>query len=198
MPVDFTDFLRSLRADGKLIVSSVIKAAAGKRIVTDVQEDTNNVTIEREDETGGVSNVVISKVPGAAGTDTTARAAAAQAQSEIDTHEVSPHNTDIVARAAAVNAQGEIDTHEANHPSGLTISTTPPGNTPGVPAAGDSGDVSDAEHDHGITPGQGGEADQTARDAAAAAQTDLDTHEASTHNTDAAARATAATNTGWP
>ena len=203
MPVDFTDFLRSLRADGKLIVSSVIKAAAGKRIVTDVSETANDVTIEREDETGSVSQVVISKVPGAAGTDSTARAAAAMAQLEIDVHEVSTHNTDTVARAAAVTAQGEIDTHEANHPSGVTISTDAPGNTPGVPAAGDSGEVSDSGHDHGITPGQGGGADQTARDSAAAAQTaadaaqgEIDTHEASTHNTDTAARATAATNTG--
>ena len=132
--------------------------------------------------------------------DQTARAAAAMAQAEIDAHEVSVHNTDTAARAAAATAQDEIDAHEADHPSGVTISTTPPGNTPGSPVAGDSGDVSDAGHDHGITPGGGGgSVDQTARDSAEAAQTaadaaqaEIDTHDVSTHNTDTTARSVAA------
>ena len=45
---------------------------------------------------------------------------------------------------------------------------------------------------HEGTPhGGGGGVDQTARDSAAAAQTEIDTHEASTHNTDTTARSTA-------
>ena len=37
MTVDFTDLLGSLRADGKLILSNLIKASAGKKFVVDVR-----------------------------------------------------------------------------------------------------------------------------------------------------------------
>ena len=43
--------------------------------------------------------------PSSSGTDSVARAAAAAAQSEIDTHEASTHNTDITARSTARNAR---------------------------------------------------------------------------------------------
>ena len=49
--------------------------------------------------------------------------------------------------------------------------------------------ILNAHHEPGTG---GGTTDQTARDAAAAAQSEIDTHEASTHNTDSAARASAA------
>ena len=37
-PIDFQQLLGSLRADGKLILTTVIKAAAGKRFVTDARD----------------------------------------------------------------------------------------------------------------------------------------------------------------
>ena len=37
-----------------------------------------------------------------------------------------------------------------------SISSTPPGNTPGSPSAGSTGELSDAGHDHGTQPGTGG------------------------------------------
>ena len=61
MPVDFVTRLRSLAADGKLIASNFIAAAAGKKIVQDVSEDANNVTLTLENETQQTSTVTIPK-----------------------------------------------------------------------------------------------------------------------------------------
>ena len=62
MPIDFNDLIDTLRSDGKLLISSLVKAATGKKIVTDVAEDTNDVTIELEDDTGTASSVTIPKI----------------------------------------------------------------------------------------------------------------------------------------
>ena len=98
------------------------------------------------------------------GTDQTARDSAQDAQDDIDTHGASTHNTDGEAREASQRANDKVDEHVANHPSG-------------------------------------GNVDQTARNAAASAlsradtaQTEIDTHEATTHNTDTTARASAEDN----
>ena len=105
-------------------------------------------------------------------------------QVDLDAHEASTHNVDSTARSEALAAQGLITGHQsasAAHNTeigtlieahravatahqqpggggggGLTISTTAPGNTPGTPDAGDSGEVSDGGHDHGIEAGGGG------------------------------------------
>ena len=61
MPIDFITRLRSLAADGKLFASNYIAAAAGKKIVTDVAEDANNVTLTVENETQQSSAVTIPK-----------------------------------------------------------------------------------------------------------------------------------------
>ena len=101
-------------------------------------------------------------------TDSTARGAAAQTQTELDTHEASTHNTDSVARSTAVNARQVGESAQTTADTARTDLTA-----------------------HKATP-HGGGTDQTARDAAAAAQADVDTHAASTHNTDAGARTAAA------
>ena len=98
MTIDFSDLLGSLRSDGKLIISSVIKAAAGKKVVQDVREDANAVEIDLEDEVGAISTATIQK---GSAVDSAARSSAASAQ------------------ATATGAQTEIDDHETNHPSGV-------------------------------------------------------------------------------
>ena len=90
MPTDFTDFIRSLRNDGKLILSNAIKAAAGKKVVLDVRDSASAVEMDLENEVGVLATVSIPK--GAA--------------------------IDAIAREAATAAQTDIDEHEANHPSG--------------------------------------------------------------------------------
>ena len=56
---------------------------------------------------------------------TNAQNAASAAQGEIDTHEASEHNTDATARAAAATAQTEIETHEAStHNTDITAQST--------------------------------------------------------------------------
>ena len=69
MPIDFTDFLRSLRSDGKLFVSTVIKAAAGKKILTDARDTVTATEIDLEDEAGVPSTIRIPKGGAGAGTD---------------------------------------------------------------------------------------------------------------------------------
>ena len=90
MAIDFQDLLGSLRADGKLILTTLIKAAAGKKFVVDVRDTTNSLDVDLEDEAGVVETVSIPK--GSA--------------------------VDATARAAAATAQEDIDDHEANHPEG--------------------------------------------------------------------------------
>lgn len=80
--------------------------------------------------------------------------------------------------ANEASTRGQADTALGNRIDGLSIpdpSDAAPGNTPGSPSAGTSADYARADHDHGITPGTDGGTDQTARDAAAAAQLDVDT-----------------------
>ena len=79
MSIDFTDFLRSLRADGKLIISNAIKAFPGRKLVIDARDTTNALSIDLEDNLGVVSTVVI---PKGAAVDATARAAAEAAQED--------------------------------------------------------------------------------------------------------------------
>ena len=88
--------------------------------------------------------------------DTTARSEALAAQTLIAGHQVASaaHNTEIVARIATHAALPNV--HHVPGAGGVTISTTAPGNTPGAPDAGDSGEVSDGGHDHGIEAGAGG------------------------------------------
>ena len=88
--------------------------------------------------------------------DTTARSEALAAQTLIAGHQVASaaHNTEIVARIATHAALPNV--HHVPGAGGVTISSTAPGNTPGTPDAGDSGEVSDGGHDHGIEPGGGG------------------------------------------
>ena len=110
MAISFTDFLESLRADGKLIVSTVIKAAAGRRILTNAVDSPSSLDIDLEDANGDIETVSIPK--GAA--------------------------VDAVARAAAETAQEDIDDHEANHPSGggegASLSDETPESTGGADA----------------------------------------------------------------
>ena len=61
MPIDFNDLLDTLRADGKLILSRLVKASPGKKIPTNVTDGTNNVVLEVEDEVGTSSTVTIPK-----------------------------------------------------------------------------------------------------------------------------------------
>ena len=129
MPIDFTDFLRSLRSDGKLFVSTVIKAAAGKKILTDARDGANSLEIDLENDAGEIETVVI---PKGAAVDATARAAAAEVEQELEDHEATPHGgggggdgTDQVARDAAEAAQAEIDAHEGPTPRTTPISCSP-------------------------------------------------------------------------
>ena len=122
MPIDFTDFLRSLRTDGKLILSNAIKAAAGKKVLADARDSTNSLEIDLENDAGALETVVI---PKGAAVDATARAAAETAQEDIDDHEANHPSggmggADQVARDAAQAAQDEIDAHE-----GATHNTDP-------------------------------------------------------------------------
>ena len=52
--IDFQELLGSLRADGKLILSTLIKAAAGRKFVTDARDSANS-EIDLENETGDIS-----------------------------------------------------------------------------------------------------------------------------------------------
>ena len=118
-------------------------------------------------------------------TDTVARASAQEAhdaadqaqvdattaQGEIDTHEASTHNVDSTARSEAQAAQGLITGHEV---------ATAPHNAAIAELIEEHRLVSDSHH----TPGEGGVGGLTA---AAAAQADLDAHEATQHNHDAGA-----------
>ena len=131
--IDFQELLGSLRADGKLILSKLIKASPGRKVVQDARDNPNVLEIDLEDEAGDVATV---SIPKGAAIDATARESAA------------------MAGAAAATAQEDIDDHEANHPEG----------------------------------GSGDGTDQVARDAADAAQAEIDAHEAATHNTDPVAR----------
>ena len=106
----------------------------------------------------------------------TAQAAADGAQGEIDTHEGSTHNVDSTARSEALAAQGLITGHEV---------ATAPHNDAIAELIEAHRLVSDSHH----TPGMGGVGGLTA---AAAAQADLDAHEATQHNHDAGARTAAA------
>ena len=99
--------------------------------------------------------------------DQTARNAASAAQSDIDTHELEPHNTDTVARAGVSTNASNLTAHEA------------------TPHGGGGG---------GTTDQTARDSAATAQAAADAAQTDVDSHETSAHNTDTTARASAATN----
>ena len=123
---------------------------------------------------GTVETTPFTPGSGGGGIDQPARDAAAAAQSEIAAHELSPHNTDAVARSTAVNARQIGEAAQATADAVRTELAT-----------------------HETTPhGGGGGTDQMARAAAAAAQGEIDAHEASTHNHDATARAAAATAQG--
>ena len=129
---------------------------------------------------------------GGGGIDETARdaAQAAQttavaAQSDIDEHEVTPHNMDTTARQAAAtaqtaanDAQAEIDAHEG------TLHNTDQTARDAAAAAQAEIDAHEAStHNH----------DAGARTAAANAQSAIEDHERTTHNTDTVARNAAAT-----
>ena len=127
MPIDFTDFLRSLRTDGKLILSNAIKAAAGKKVLADARDSANSLEIDLENDAGALETVVIPK--GAA--------------------------VDATAREAAAEAQADIDEHEANHPEGGGTGETTPlsDDTPestGDADAGVSTDASRGDHVHNV------------------------------------------------
>ena len=100
MVVRFTDLLGSLRSDGKLIISTVIRAAMGKKIVQDVRDSADSVEFDLEDASGARTVATIPKTGGVGGADQIARDAATAAQTAADA------------------AQTEIDEHEANHPGG--------------------------------------------------------------------------------
>ena len=149
-------------------------------------------------------------------TDATARAAAATAQTEIETHEASTHNTDITAQSTAFNArqtaeqaQTTVETHRAStHNTRRTTARHPAGgggvsldeNLPAPAVAMRLGWNADASGqcqllrgDHPIDGSGGWNAQitaESARDAAAAAQSDADT--AQTTAGQAQATATAA------
>ena len=89
-------------------------------------------------------------------------------QSDLDAHEASTHNTDATARAAADTVETEFDSHVANHPGGVG----------GVPA---DNTISRAKLTTALRDDVDAHADQT----------DLDAHEASTHNVDSTARSEA-------
>ena len=141
--IDFQQLLGSLRADGKLILSKLILASAGKKVVQDVRDSPNSLEIDLENDAQEIETVVIPKgaavdatareaaaeaqadiddheanhpEDGGGGADQTARDAAAAAQAEIDQHEAATHNHDTHARNIANAAQDEIDAHETNHP----------------------------------------------------------------------------------
>ena len=129
-------------------MSNVIKAAPGKKVLTDARDSTNALEVDLENEDGAASTVVI---PKGAAVDATAREAAAEAQADIDDHEANHpegggggDGTDQVARDAADAAQAEIDAHEA-----ATHNTDPVARNRGT----------------------------TARNEAQAAQDDIDAHE---------------------
>ena len=84
MAIEFQDLLGSLRGDGKLILTNLIKAAAGKKFVVDVRDSTNSLDVDLEDALGAVETV---SIPKGSAVDATARAAAATAQEDIDEHE---------------------------------------------------------------------------------------------------------------
>ena len=89
-------------------------------------------------------------------------------QTELDSHEGSTHNTDTTARTAAAGAESDLASHVANHPGGVG----------GIPADGAVGRTQ-------LSPSVVTDID------AHADQSELDAHEASTHNVDATARSEA-------
>ena len=125
--IDFAGLLRSLRADGKLILSNAIKAAAGKKVLTDARDGANSLEIDLENDAGVAETVVIPK--GAA--------------------------VDATAREAAAEAQADIDDHELNHPTGggggetTPLSDDTPESTGGADA-GVSTDASRGDHVHNV------------------------------------------------
>ena len=129
--------------------------------------------------------------------DQTARDSAAAAQTAADS-----------ATTAAAAAQSDIDAHEANHPSGgqLVVLTRRRGmrrqqhkpismrtrRQPITPMQGRRTAAANAQsaiEDHEGTPHN---TDTTARDAAANAQSAIEDHEGTPHNTDTTARTAAA------
>ena len=118
------------------------------------------------------------------GTDQVARDAATAAQTEIDTHEASTHNTDITAQSTALNArqvgeqaQTTIETHEASEHNHDATARTAAG------AAQTTANTVRTELTAHEGAPHGGGVDQTARDAATAAQAEVDAHKASTPTT---------------
>ena len=101
--IDFQQLLGSLRADGKLILTTLIKAAAGKKFVVDARDSPNALDFDLENDAGIVETV---SIPKGSAVDASAREAAASAAAE------------------AAAAQAEIDDHEAMHPSGGTADQT--------------------------------------------------------------------------
>ena len=151
--IDFQELLGSLRADGKLILTTLIKAAAGKKFVVDARDSTNALDFDLEDENGTVATV---SIPKGSAVDATARAAAETAQTAAD------------------DAQTDIDDHEANHPSG--------GGGGADQVARDAAQAAQDEIDahEGATHNTDTVARNratTARNEAQAAQTEIDTHE---------------------
>ena len=158
----YADALRSSGAAMILLPYKVIRAGSTGEAVAAAQAAVgttgNPVTDVTVDATAGTITVTFAdgttrtdNLPagmGGGGADQTARDAAAQAQSDIDAHELTPHNTDTVARSTARNARTTAERAQATADAVRTELTT-----------------------HETTPhGGGGGADQTARDAAAAAQ----------------------------
>ena len=150
MPIDFYDFLRSRRADGKLILSNAIKAFAGSKILIDARDSTNALEIDLEDSTGDVATI---SIPKGAAVDAVARQEAEDAQAAIDAHEADHpeggggDGTDQVARDAADAAQAEIDAHEAS-----THNTDPVARNRGTTARNEAqaaqDDIDEHEVDH--------------------------------------------------
>ena len=119
--IDFQQLLGSLRADGKLVLTTLIKAAGGKKFVVDARDTPNALDFDLEDENGIVETVSIPK--GSA--------------------------VDATARAAAAAAQEDIDDHEADHPEGGGGGETTPlsDDTPEATGDADAGVGTDASRD---------------------------------------------------
>ena len=110
MPIDFSDFLQSIRDDGKLIISTVIRAATGKKIVQDVRDTAGSIEFDLEDASGARTTATISKTGGGGGGE----GMATPLSDDV------PAAAGAAAGAAGTGTEASRDDHRHNVPNAST------------------------------------------------------------------------------